>query len=98
MFDIFGKYAVVAELYTFLFVVPFVLGIIVRLLLSKLKKAYLLTFCFLIFNIVVFIFVSNINTHGSEGPMLRCVQCLSFTVSVIITEFVIFIKQRYKRR
>lgn len=87
----------VLEIYLFLFIIPFILGILVRLFLGKFKRIYILTLCLIILNIVSYIIVSNINTHGSEGPMLRCVQFSSFTVSMIIIEIIEYIKRLYKR-
>ncbi len=93
MSDTLLSYLGVIEIYAFLFVVPFMAGLIIRLICSKFKKFYLLSICLLGLTIIAFIVVANMNTHGSEGPMLRVVQLASFTAGTLLAEVIRYFRK-----
>lgn len=78
-------------LWTYLTVIPFLTGIAADLLLLKVKKSYLITTGIVVLSILAWVVVSNINTHGSEGPGLRCLQLSCFALGMTIVEIIRFI-------
>lgn len=91
-----SSYLGIIEIYTFLFAFPFVLGLIIRLLCSKLKKFYFVSIGLLMLTIISFIIVSNTNTHGSEGPMLRVAQLASCTIGMLLAEGIRYFRRKLK--
>lgn len=80
--------------YAFIFLFPFVIGLVIRLLCNKFNKFYFITIGLSILTIIMFIVVSNMNTHGSEGPMIMVVQLASLNVAIVIVELVKYFRKR----
>lgn len=81
-----------------IFVLPLLLGLILRIALFKVKIARFMTPILLFLSSLLYIIVSNINTHGSEGPILRVVMLFSFSVGSLISEIVLLFKSKFPRR
>ena len=62
------------DIWLYFAVIPFLIGGLAGILMLKFKKSYFVTLGVVALSILAWIVVSNINTHGSEGPGLRCVQ------------------------
>lgn len=82
--------------YVFIFIIPFIIGLIVRFFGRKFNKFYFITFGLAILTIILYFIVSNINTHGSEGPILRVMQLGSFTVGIAIVEVINYFQKKKK--
>ena len=96
MLQTISNYSGVIEIYSFLFVVPFIIGLIVRWIFHKLNKFYFVTLGLIVLTVLSYIVVSNINTHGSEGPMMRVIQLASLTVGSIIVEVINYFRKKKK--
>ena len=52
------------------FVLPFLIGIIIRLMFLKWKKGYLLSGFFILISIIVWLWTSHLVNHGTDGNLL----------------------------
>ena len=84
-------------LWAWLTVIPFLFGIFADVLMLKVKKSYFITAGIVILSAVAWIVVSNINTHGSEGPGLRCLQLSCFALGMTLVEIIKFVINRLKK-
>ena len=96
MLQTLSNYSGIIEIYSFLFIVPFIIGLIIRLICHKVNKFYFVTIGLMLLTIISYIVVSNINTHGSEGPMMRVVQLTALTVGVAVAEVINYIRKKKK--
>ena len=96
MLQTISNYSGVIEIYSFLFVVPFIIGLIVRWICHKFNKFYFVILGLITLTVLSYIVVSNINTHGSEGPMMRVIQLASLTVGIIIAEGINYFRKKKK--
>lgn len=94
MLQTISNYSGVIEIYSFLFIVPFIIGLIVRWICHKINKFYIVTLGLIMLTFLSYIVVSNINTHGSEDPMMRVIQLASLTVGIIVVEVINYLKKR----
>ena len=68
------------------FVLPFLIGIIIRLMLLKWKKGYLLSGVFILISIIAWLWTSHLVNHGTDGTLLLwAVMAAEFTVGSLIT-------------
>lgn len=84
-------------LWTYLTIIPFVLGVIVSLFMLKFKKSHFIILGVIALSVVAWIVVSNINTHGSEGPALRCLQLSCSASGMALVETIKFICYKLKK-
>lgn len=85
------------DIWLWLAVMPFLIGALAGLLMLKFKKSYFVTLGVVLLSIIAWIVVSNINTHGSEGPGLRCVQISFLALGMVAVEVCKFIYHKLKR-
>ena len=52
------------------FVLPFLIGIIIRLMFLKWKKGYLLSGAFILISIITWLWASHLVNHGTDGTLL----------------------------
>ena len=52
------------------FVLPFLIGIIIRLMFLKWKKGYLLSGVFVLISIIAWLWTSHLVNHGTDGTLL----------------------------
>ena len=52
------------------FVLPFLIGIIIRWMFRKWEKGYLLSVVFTLISIIVWLWTSHLVNHGTDGTLL----------------------------
>ena len=68
------------------FVLPFLIGIIIRLMFFKWKKSYLLSGVFILISIIAWLWTSHLVNHGTDGTLLLwAVMATELTVGSLIT-------------
>ena len=82
------------------FVLPFLIGIIIRLMLLKWEKSYLLSGVFILISIIVWLWTSHLVNHGTDGTLLLwAVMATELTVGSLITGgiFLLIKKTKYRK-
>ena len=68
------------------FVLPFLIVIIIRLMLLKWKKGYLLSGFFILISIIVWLWTCHLVNHGTDGTLLLwAVMATELTMGSLIT-------------
>ena len=70
--------------YLFIFIVPFLLGFSLRLLIRKSRKPSILTVCFIVLAIIMWGIAVIVPSHGSELNGLRAMQTSCLAVGAFI--------------
>ncbi len=81
-----------------IFVLPVVIGLILGICLWKIKKTYFLSGVMIIVAIIWWGILSQINTHGSEGPGLLAIMYSLITGAFVFIEVIKFIVRYYIQR
>jgi len=81
------------------FVLPFLIGIIIRLMFLKWKKGYLLSGAFVLISIIAWFWTSHLVNHGTDGTLLLwAVMATEFTAGSLITGGVALLMKKTKHR
>ena len=68
------------------FVLPFLIGIIIRLMFLKWEKGYLLSGVFILISIIAWLWTSHLVNHGTDGTLLLwAVMAAELTAGSLIT-------------
>lgn len=68
------------------FVLPFLIGIIIRSMFLKWKKGYLLSGVFILISIIAWLWTSHLVDHGTDGTLLLWgLMAAELTVGSLIT-------------
>ena len=76
------------------FLFPFLAGALVRWLLRRWRRGWLLTAGAAALALILFLWASTIPIPGSEGPGLRAIQAACLTLGAGVVELVLKIKRR----
>ena len=81
------------------FVLPFLIGIIIRLMFFKWKKGYLLSGVFILISIIAWLWTSHLVNHGTDGTLLLwAVMAAELTAGSLITGGVALLMKKTKHR
>lgn len=80
------------------FVLPYLVGIMIRLLFLKWKKGYLLSGVFVLISLITWLWTSHLVKHGTDGTLLLwAVMAAELTVGSLITGGIsLLIKRRLR--
>ncbi len=79
----------------FIYILPVIVGFLVGLCLWKLRKTYILSVLMILLDIVFWCILSNINTHGSEGPGILVTMYTLTALGFTFVEIIKLIIRRY---
>ncbi len=71
-----------------IFVLPFIIGFAIRLIFRKFDKFCFITIAMAIVSAITYIVVSNINTHGNEGPIIIAIQSILVAAGLAVAEII----------
>ncbi len=74
----------IAKNIALIFVLPFIIGFVIRLIFHKFDKFYFITIAMAILTAISYIVISNINTHGNEGPIIIAFQLILVTAGLAV--------------
>ena len=81
------------------FVLPFLIGIIIRLMFLKWKKGYLLSGVFILISIIVWLWTSHLVNHGTDGTLLLwAMMATELTVGSLITGGISLLMKKTRHR
>lgn len=80
--------------YTGLFVVPITTGVFVRFFFRHMKRAHLVTACFVILAIVTWSVEKTVPSHGSEQYAIMALLATNAAAASLLTGLVIQLKSR----
>jgi len=81
------------------FVLPFLIGIIIRLMLLKWKRGYLLSGFFILISIIAWFWTSHLVNHGTDGTLLLwAVMAAELTAGSLITGGISLLIKKIKHR
>ena len=79
------------------FVLPFLIGIIVRLIFLKWKRAYMISGVFTLISVVAWIWTTHLVDHGVDGTvMLWALMASELTAGLLLVGGVLFLVRRGK--
>ncbi|MBE6935967.1 MAG: hypothetical protein E7458_05630 [Ruminococcaceae bacterium] len=80
------------------FVLPVILGIVIRFLLRKWRKAYLVTGAFALLSLLVWIWTRHLVSHGTDGTLLLwAVMTAELAAGSLLTGGFLWLVQRTSR-
>ena len=80
------------------FVLPFLIGAIIRSMLLKWKKGYTLSVALALISIMVWVWTNHLVNHGVDGTvMLWALMAAELTVGSLIVGGISFLVKRMKR-
>lgn len=82
----------------YIFILPAVIGLILGICLWKVRKTYILSGVMLLGGVVWWIVLSQINTHGSEGPGLLALMYSLISVAFSVVEAIKLVVRKIKTR
>ena len=82
----------------YIFILPTLIGLILGICLWKIKKTYILSGLMIVVGVIWWCVLSQINTHGSEGPGLLATMYSLITVAFTLVELVKVIVRKIKAR
>lgn len=80
--------------YLFVFIIPALIGFLVRFLFRSTKKGYSITAAWIALAVVSWIAAVVIPAHGSELHAIRAMMATSASVAALVTDLVIRLKAR----
>ncbi|MBR2928305.1 MAG: hypothetical protein IKC24_04020 [Oscillospiraceae bacterium] len=81
------------------FVLPFLIGTIIRLMFLKWKKGYLLSGVFILISIIAWLWTSHLVNHGTDGTLLLwAVMATEFTAGSLMTDGISLSIKKAKHR
>ncbi len=79
------------------FVLPFLLGMLTRLLFLKWQKGYVISGVFVLISVIVWIWTKNLVNHGVDGTVLLwAVMTTEFTVGLLLVGGISFLLKKMK--
>lgn len=78
--------------YLFIFIVPFLIGIVIRFLCRRIKRTYLVTTFFAILAVIGWVFYYTVPSHGSELYGVVALLVTSAAVGTLLTGVVLRLK------
>lgn len=84
--------------YLMIFIIPFLVGVAVRLLCRRVNKAYFITAAFAVLAIIAWVVAFVIPSYGSELYALIAAQATSAAVGALLIELVLQIKKAVQKR
>ena len=82
----------------YIFILPTLIGLILGVCLWKIKKTYILSGLMIVVGVIWWCVLSQINTHGSEGPGLLATMYSLIAVAFTLVEIVKVIVRKIKVR
>ena len=80
------------------FVLPYFIGIMIRLIFVKWKKGYILTGAFAALSVIAWIWTKHLTNHGVDGTvMLWALMMTELTVGALITGVIGLLIKKLKR-
>lgn len=80
------------------FVLPYFIGIIIRLIFIKWKKGYILTGAFAALSVIAWIWTKHLTNHGVDGTvMLWALMMTELTAGALITGVIKLLIKKLKR-
>ena len=80
------------------FVLPYFIGIIIRLIFIKWKKGYILTGAFAALSVIAWIWTKHLTSHGVDGTvMLWALMMTEVTAGSLITGVIGLLTKKLKR-
>lgn len=83
--------------YLIIFIIPFLVGVAVRLLCRRVNKAYFITAAFAVLAIIAWVVAFVVPSHGSELYALIAAQATTAAVGTLLLELVLQIKKAVQR-
>jgi len=81
------------------FVLPFLIGMVIRSMFLKWKKGYLLSVVFILISIVVWLWTSYLVDHGTDGTLLLwAVMAAELAAGSLITGGISLLLKKAKHR
>lgn len=84
--------------YLIIFIIPFLVGVAVRLLCRRVNKDYFITVAFAALAIIAWAVALIVPSHGSELYALIAAQATSAAVGALLIELVLQIKKAVQKR
>ena len=82
----------------YIFFLPIIIGLILGISLWKIKKTHVLSGLMIVVCVVWWCVLSQINTHGSEGPGLLALMYSLMSIAFVVVEVIKFIVRKIKTR
>ena len=82
----------------YIFILPTLIGLVLGICLWKIKKTYILSGLMIVLGVIWWCVLSQINTHGSEGPGLLAAMYSLIAVAFTLVEGVKLIVRKIKAR
>ncbi len=70
--------------YFFIFILPFLVGLVVRFVIRKTNKPFILTVCLIAYAVLMCLIAIIVPSHGSEENGLRALQASCFAIGALI--------------
>ena len=81
------------------FVLPFLIGIMIRTMFLKWKKGYVLSGVFVLISIIAWIWTGHLVNHGTDGTLLLwAVMATELTVGSVMTGVISLLIKKTKHR
>lgn len=72
----------------FVFILPFFIGFVLRFVLRKTHKPFILTICLIAFAVLMWSIANIVPNHGSEANGLRAVMAICAATGALIAELI----------
>ena len=80
-----------------IFVLPFFIGVIIRLMFLKRKRGYILSGVFALISIVVWLWTKHLVNHGVDGTvMIWALIATELTVGSLIVDGILLLSKKIK--
>ena len=84
--------------WSIIFILPVIVGLILAICLWKIRKTYYLSGLLLAGGIIWWSILSQINTHGSEGPGLLALMYSLASIAFVIVDLLKTVIRKFKTR
>lgn len=84
--------------YLLIFGLPLVVGFLIRMLLQRLNKSYLVTVVFAALTVIAWLVVLIVPSHGSESNGLLAIQATVAFGSSLLTGLILRLKARFNKK
>ena len=82
--------------YLLIFGLPLAVGLLVRILLNRFSKAYLVTVAFAALTLVLWVVANVVPSHGNEGNGILAVQATASFASSLVIGIILKLKSKIK--
>lgn len=80
--------------YIFIFIIPFLIGVVVRILFQRAKRAYLITSVIAVLAVIGWVAFYTVPSHGSELYGIIALQVTCAAVGALLIGLVVRAKRR----